>query len=256
MEGTIRVVAATRKERKRVLLELLQSRPEIDVREIVDNGVALVDAVRRFRPQVVLTTAIMPQLDGLGAIRAIRTMPGGEKTFIILTSDFMSDSMRAEADELDVNYLIAEPTDHDILLDRIVNYRRTVESVRHRKQLKASERRALEVRITRIFHELGIPAHIKGYQYLRSAIIMAITDADTINSITKVLYPEVAKINDTTASRVERAIRHAIEVAWDRGDVEVLNDFFGYTISNTKGKPTNGEFISMIADKIRLDMCD
>jgi two-component system response regulator (stage 0 sporulation protein A) len=111
----------------------------------------------------------------------------------------------------------------------------------------------LEMRVTSIIHDIGVPAHIKGYQYLREAIIMTVNDMDTINAITKVLYPTVAKRYKTTSSRVERAIRHAIEVAWDRGDVEVLNSFFGYTVSNIKGKPTNSEFISMIADRIRLE---
>lgn len=110
------------------------------------------------------------------------------------------------------------------------------------------------MRVTNIIHEIGVPAHIKGYQYLREAIIMTVKDMETINAITKVLYPTVAKKYNTTSSRVERAIRHAIEVAWDRGDIEVLNNFFGYTVSNSKGKPTNSEFISMIADRIRLQM--
>lgn len=112
----------------------------------------------------------------------------------------------------------------------------------------------LELRVTEIIHEIGVPAHIKGYQYLREAIIIAVNDMDVINAITKVLYPQVAKTFQTTPSRVERAIRHAIEVAWGRGDLDTLQRFFGYTVSNTKGKPTNSEFIALIADKIRLEM--
>jgi two-component system response regulator (stage 0 sporulation protein A) len=110
----------------------------------------------------------------------------------------------------------------------------------------------LEAQVTKIIHQIGVPAHIKGYQYLRTAIIMAINDTEVINSVTKVLYPTVAKQYGTTSSRVERAIRHAIEVAWDRGDLDVLNSFFGYTVQNSRGKPTNSEFIAMIADNLRL----
>ena len=112
----------------------------------------------------------------------------------------------------------------------------------------------MEIRVTNVIHEIGVPAHIKGYQYLRDSIIMTINDMDVINAITKVLYPTIAKRYNTTSSRVERAIRHAIEVAWDRGDIEVLQSYFGYTVSNIKGKPTNSEFISMIADRIRLQI--
>ena len=111
----------------------------------------------------------------------------------------------------------------------------------------------LEMRVTKIIHDIGVPAHIKGYQYLRDSIILAVNDMEVVNAITKVLYPSIAKKYKTTSSRVERAIRHAIEVAWDRGDVEVLNSYFGYTVSNLKGKPTNSEFVSMIADRIRLE---
>ncbi len=256
-DSKIKVIAGTcRRERCRFLREALEENAQLDVREVTAAGDELVEAFKRHRPQVVLADALMAGLDGLSAVRAIRALPGGDRVFVILTTSYFTGSVSAEALELDINYVMLEPIDYGALLERITHYRRTPESVRAARKQSDEARRALEVRVTHIFHEIGIPAHIKGYQYLREAIMMSISDAETINSITKVLYPEVAKLYKTTSSRVERAIRHAIEVAWDRGDVEILNDFFGYTISNTKGKPTNGEFISMIADKIRLDMVD
>ena len=165
----------------------------------------------------------------------------GEKTPDVVVTDAMP---------LKVNYFTIKPCDLGDLAKRIAAGG-TVAFPPQNKQV--SPEVELEMRVTGIIHDIGVPAHIKGYQYLREAIIMTVNDMDIINAITKVLYPTVAKRYKTTSSRVERAIRHAIEVAWDRGDVEVLNGFFGYTVSNIKGKPTNSEFISMIADRIRLE---
>jgi len=255
MEDIIKIVIAMdRSERRKMAREALEKPGKITIKDIVETGEELIDAYRKFRPQVIVTSAMLPGTDGLDAIKTIRQMAGGDKVFVILTTSFFSQGMSAEAAELGVAYVMIEPVRYDTLCDRVLNYRRTPESVHKSQAEEAKARHDLEVRVTNIFHEVGVPAHIKGYQYLRSAIIMAVDDTSTINSITKILYPTVAKDFHTTASRVERAIRHAIEVAWDRGDVEVLNRFFGYTVSNTKGKPTNGEFISMIADKIRLEM--
>lgn len=257
MEEIIKVVAAVdRSERRQVMRDMLCSDGRIEIVEMPSTGAELIEAFRRHHPQVVITSAMLPGIDGLAAIKAIRQIPGGEKVFTIVTSSFVSTGMSAEAIDLDVSFLMLEPIDYATLAERVLKYRRTPETARLEKLDDAAARHELEVKVTQIFHEIGVAAHIKGYQYLRESIIMAVHNIETINSITKVLYPAVAKNHQTTSSRVERAIRHAIEVAWDRGDVEVLNHFFGYTVSNTKGKPTNGEFISMIADKIRLDMCD
>ena len=255
MEDIIKVIIALEKGEHRALIEhALVSDGGISVCEIVDNGEDLISSYRKHRPQVVVTSSTLPSLDGITAIRRIKEIPGGEKVFSIVISSYISNSMGAEASEVGVSYLMLEPINYSVLTERVKNYKRTYESVKESKIEAKKSMHDLEVKVTQIFHEIGVPAHIKGYQYLRESIIMAVNDMDAINSITKVLYPAVAKNHQTTSSRVERAIRHAIEVAWDRGDVEVLNSFFGYTISNTKGKPTNGEFISMIADKIRLDM--
>ena len=139
-----------------------------------------------------------------------------------------------------------KPCETESLLERMRQACRTEQPV------EEDTLQALEREVTTVIHEIGVPAHIKGYQYVREAIVIAVQDMDVINAVTKVLYPEVARRYATTPSRVERAVRHAIEVAWDRGDLETLQRYFGYTVSNTKGKPTNSEFIAMIADRIRL----
>ena len=163
----------------------------------------------------------------------------------ILTSGFVSGRMLAEATELGAAYFLPKPFETETLLDKM----RGLFLKAPRESLPS-----LKTVVTSVIHEIGVPAHIKGYQYLREAIMIAVQDMDVINAITKVLYPQVAKTFATTPSRVERAIRHAIEVAWDRGDLETLQRFFGYTVSNTKGKPTNSEFIALIADKLQLQL--
>ena len=167
-------------------------------------------------------------------------------------SCFITDYVASSAANLGVRYLMLKPCDMTVLVDRL-------EEIRGGENQKISANRGsgqsnIETLVTSIIHEIGVPAHIKGYQYLREAIIIAVNDMDVINAITKVLYPQVAKTFQTTPSRVERAIRHAIEVAWDRGDLDTLQRFFGYTVSNTKGKPTNSEFIALIADKLQLQL--
>ena len=214
------------------------------------DGAELLHMIGEKTPDVVVTDAMLPQKDGLSVIRAVREMPLKKSPAFFVLSSFSSDSMMAEAMALKVNYFTIKPCDLGDLAKRIAAGG-MVSVPSQNKQV--SPEVELEMRVTGIIHDIGVPAHIKGYQYLREAIIMTVNDMDIINAITKVLYPTVAKRYKTTSSRVERAIRHAIEVAWDRGDVEVLNGFFGYTVSNIKGKPTNSEFISMIADRIRLE---
>ena len=163
----------------------------------------------------------------------------------------MTDYVASAAAGLGVAYLILKPCDMEALVDRLEELRGdTGRSI----PVRRAPGQSIEALVTGIIHEIGVPAHIKGYQYLREAIIIAVGDMDVINAITKVLYPQVAKTFQTTPSRVERAIRHAIEVAWDRGDLDTLQRFFGYTVSNTKGKPTNSEFIALIADKLQLQL--
>ena len=215
------------------------------------DGAELLDLISEWQPDVVVTDAMLPKKDGLYVIRATRELSLKKMPSFFVISSFSSDTMMAEAMSLKVDYFTIKPCDLSDLAKRIAAGGSTVPFSAPGKA--ASPEVELEMRVTGIIHDIGVPAHIKGYQYLREAIIMTVNDMDIINAITKVLYPTVAKRYKTTSSRVERAIRHAIEVAWDRGDVEVLNGFFGYTVSNVKGKPTNSEFISMIADRIRLE---
>ena len=170
----------------------------------------------------------------------------------LATSAFVTEYVSGAAASLGVRYLMLKPCDMNALVDRLEEMRGG-ESPRS-LPARRTDKNSIESMVTGIIHEIGVPAHIKGYQYLREAIIIAVNDMDVINAITKVLYPQVAKAFQTTPSRVERAIRHAIEVAWDRGDLDTLQRFFGYTVSNTKGKPTNSEFIALIADRLQLQL--
>ena len=187
----------------------------------------------------------MPGLDGFGVLKQLREQEG-KVPKVILISAFCSDSVVSEAVDLGASYFLTKPVEENALLDRMrALFSRGASVEEHPAELKNL--------VTSVIHEIGVPAHIKGYQYLREAIMIAVDDMDVINAVTKVLYPEVAKRFSTTPSRVERAIRHAIEVAWDRGDLETLQKYFGYTVSNAKGKPTNSEFIAMIADRLVLE---
>ncbi len=213
-------------------------------------------------PDVVILDMIMPNLDGMGVLERFknRAIKGAKPAFIVVSAA-ITEKMAARAAALGVDYFMMKPVDFEILIKRIEMFAAEIEasipdinSKNGFAVAKGESAPDIEGMVTSIIHEVGIPAHIKGYQYLRHAIMMAVADLDVINSITKELYPTVAKDFNTTPSRVERAIRHAIEVAWDRGDTEVLNSFFGYTIANSKGKPTNSEFIAMIADRLRLKL--
>ena len=192
-----------------------------------------------------------PSHEGRGGKLHLRKAPElSPETKSIVFSDCFSDRMRSECISAGAAYILISPFDVESLVSTLRALSRPAPAAAPKQPGGVK----LEAMVTDIIHEIGVPAHIKGYQYLRAAIILAINDMDVINAVTKVLYPSVAKQFDTTASRVERAIRHAIEVAWNRGDIEVLQKFFGYTVSNIKGKPTNSEFIAMIADCLRLRM--
>ena len=190
-------------------------------------------------------------IDGIGLIRRVEEMGLAKRPYVILTSPINKQSILVEASEAGADVCILKPYDTAALMSRIDALLRVDRGYPTRHE-RLTEHPDMEAQVTKIIHQIGVPAHIKGYQYLRCAILMTIDDSDIINSVTKILYPAVAKRFDTTTSRVERAIRHAIEVAWDRGDVDTLNSYFGYTIQNSRGKPTNSEFIAMIADNLRL----
>lgn len=206
---------------------------------------------------VALIDGIMPKLDGIGVMEKLYAQGKTESTMCIMLTAITGEAITQRAFSLGVKYYIAKPFDMEMLVARI---RQLKEPVVKKGSLDTGICFArqkdvnLEARVTNILHEIGVPAHIRGYHYMREAIILSIADMDVLNYITKELYPAIAKKCNTTPSRVERAIRHAIEVAWNRGQVEVLDSLFGYTISNSKGKPTNSEFIALIADKLRLEL--
>ena len=201
-------------------------------------------------PDAVIMDVFMTRLDALGVLRAVRKKEIKQPK-IIVTASFNSTALEREIMQAGADYYALKPYNIDSLCKQIV----TLVNMNSAYPITESAQNiSIEVKVTEILHEIGVPAHIKGYNYLRDSIIMSVEKPEIINAVTKQLYPGVAKKYDTTSSRVERAIRHAIEVAWDRGDVDVLNSYFGYTIHNDRGKPTNSEFIAMISDKLRLEL--
>ena len=214
------------------------------------DGEQAIRLINERKPQVLVLDLMLSKQDGISVLKAISNLD--RKPVTLATSAFVTDYVSAAAASLGVRYLMLKPCDMNVLVERMEEIRGG-ESPRYPAP-RRMDRTGIESMVTNIIHEIGVPAHIKGYQYLREAIILAVDDMDVINAITKVLYPQVAKTFQTTPSRVERAIRHAIEVAWDRGDLDTLQSFFGYTVSNTKGKPTNSEFIALIADRLQLQL--
>ena len=232
------------------LIDALGKSEGFQVLGTANDGEQAIARIAQLKPDVLVLDLMLSKRDGIGVLKAISAMD--KRPVTLATSGFVTDYVASAAANLGARYLMLKPCDMTALVERL-------EEIRGGENLrKTSSRRPektnIETMVTSIIHEIGVPAHIKGYQYLREAIIIAVNDMDVINAITKVLYPQVAKTFQTTPSRVERAIRHAIEVAWDRGDLDTLQRFFGYTVSNTKGKPTNSEFIALIADKLQLQL--
>ena len=213
------------------------------------DGEQAIRQIMEKKPDVLVLDLMLAKQDGISVLKAIANMD--RRPITLATSGFVTEYVANTAANLGVRYLMLKPCDMTALVERLQEIRGG-ESLR--TPIRRTDKTSIETMVTSIIHEIGVPAHIKGYQYLREAIIIAVNDMDVINAITKVLYPQVAKTFQTTPSRVERAIRHAIEVAWDRGDLDTLQSFFGYTVSNTKGKPTNSEFIALIADKLQLQL--
>ena len=216
------------------------------------DGEKVLKAIRGSTPDVVIMDMFMPNLDAIGIITSCREEQGSEMPAFFVVSGFDNPIMEREVMKAGATFYILKPFDYSTLADRIETFSRNRNSETQRKS--SINEVELELMVTEIIHQIGVPAHIKGYNYLRTAIILSIKDKEMINAVTKRLYPAIAKAHDTTSSRVERAIRHAIEVAWDRGDIDTLNSYFGYTINNMRGKPTNSEFIAMISDKVMLEL--
>ncbi len=258
----IDVIIADDNERILQMLEdVLGDDEEISVIGKAKNGEEAINIIMEKQPDVVLIDIIMPKFDGLAVMDKINNKSGIKKkpVFIVLSA-VGRETITDDAFELGACYYILKPFDNEMVLNRVKHVKNAIKrkSIEPRKinafeNQKEYIERNLESDVTNIIHEIGVPAHIKGYKFLRDAIMMTINDMDMINSITKVLYPTIAKKNNTTPSRVERAIRHAIEVAWTRGEMDTIDELFGYTVNKGKGKPTNSEFIALIADKIRLE---
>lgn len=220
----------------------------IEVISCPKNGNILLDLIRSSMPDAVLSDVFLPGIDAIGIMKAVGELSLSVSPSFILMTSFESERLEKEALQAGAACIISKPVEAEMLASRILEILR----FKNNSETLKTNQNDLEVMITDIIHQIGVPAHIKGYQYLRDAITLAVNQPDIINAVTKRLYPTVAKNYETTSSRVERAIRHAIEVAWDRGDVDILNSYFGYTIHNSRGKPTNSEFIAMISDKLRL----
>ena len=255
MERKTRVlIADAGEDYRRLLSDLIEAEGDMEVVATAADGVEALSMIAELKPDLVLLDLMLPKRDGLSVLADLPNT--GADSVVLVVSGFHNERIIAECAEKGVSYFIPKPCDLPALLSRmrlsLGQQRPKPALVRSTGVLPRAQEPSLESVVTEVIHEIGVPAHIKGYQYLREAIILTINDMDVINAVTKVLYPAVAKKFGTTPSRVERAIRHAIEVAWDRGDLEVLQKFFGYTVSNIKGKPTNSEFIAMIADSLSL----
>lgn len=215
------------------------------------DGVKLAQMIQDHRPKVVLMDVFMPRLDAIGVMKTVKESGLDPLPRYMVTATYSSPMLESEIMSAGACYFFLMPFDVEMMVERVVKMA-SLEADGSAQTRVIENAPDLELMVTEIIHQIGVPAHIKGYHYVRTSIMLSVQTPEIINSVTKLLYPSVAKQYDTTASRVERAIRHAIEVAWDRGDVDTLNSYFGYTIHNGRGKPTNSEFIAMIADKLRL----
>ena len=241
---------------------------EMEIVGIARDGEEAYSNIIRFKPDVLLLDVIMPHLDGIGVLEKLSKTKLEKKLIKIMVSAVGQDKITQKAIALGADYYIVKPFDIELLIQRIKEIKNDdVEKLKDTiisHEIKSpyimfnknedNNKNDLEAAVTNIIHEVGVPAHIKGYQFLREAIVMSVKNIEMINQITKLLYPDIANKYNTTPSRVERAIRHAIEVAWGRGDPKITESIFGYTVSADKGKPTNSEFIAMIADKLRLEL--
>lgn len=264
------LIADDNQEFSMTLATYLKNQEDMVVVGRAKDGNEAVDMIPNLMPDIVLLDVIMPHLDGIGVLEKINMMKMSKKPICIMLSAVGQDKITRKAIELGAEYYVVKPFDIELLIARIRelknykpaqsnNFISRENSISKPQYIEISQNKEkteenIEALVTNVIHEVGVPAHIKGYQYLREAIIMVINDIDVINQITKSLYPMIANKFSTTPSRVERAIRHAIEVAWGRGEQDVVQNIFGYTISAAKGKPTNSEFIAMIADKLRLEL--
>ena len=243
--STLKILLADADEDSRIALEQdLEQERSLEVVGSTGDGMDAIKLIEKTDLDIIIMDLVLAGVDGLEVLEQMSQMER-KRPMVIVYSAYIRGSVTLQAAEYGADYFIMKPCSSQLVAERI----RQLYQV---SPVAPANNEHLETLVTSVIHEIGVPAHIKGYQYLREAIIIAVEDMEVINAVTKGLYPEVARRFDTTASRGERAIRHAIEVAWDRGDIETLQKYFGYTVSNAKGKPTNSEFIAMIADRLQL----
>ena len=241
------------------IINYLDKQADMEIVGTAYDGLETIEKINELKPDIAIIDGVMPKLDGLGVLEKLNlTETDAHAPICIILSAITQDKITQKAIELGAEYYIAKPFDLDTLVLRIRQLKEQLKTPMQKGGIgfRSQKNREvnLETKITGILHDIGVPAHIRGYHYMREAIMMAVDDLDILNYITKELYPTIAKKCNTTPSRVERAIRHAIEVAWSRGKVEIIDSLFGYTINNHKGKPTNSEFIALIADRLRLEL--
>lgn len=249
MVSNLSVLLTDEKDDATLKLATVLRSNKMDVRMCAKNGAELLKCYEEFHPEVIIMDAFLQHIDAMGVISRINMKDPVKRPLIIVMSGIDNPNFEREITKCGVDYYFLKPIDPQMMAERIIQIS-SWKGVGITAHYEAQE--DLTVVITEILHQIGVPAHIKGYQYVREAIRLTVENPEMLNSVTKILYPTVAKNFKSTSSRVERAIRHGIEVAWDRGDVEVLNSYFGYTIQSQRGKPTNSEFVAMISDKIRL----
>ena len=261
-EKTKIMIVDDNKEFVKILEMFVNSQDDMTVVATSNDGSGVIEKLKSVKPDIVLLDIVMPEKDGLAVLEEINSSKLEYSPIVVMMSAIGQEKITQRAIALGATYYVVKPFDMATLVDRLRDLISSDDQNSYVELPKgtykaASSKKAngvsLEVRVTNIIHDVGVPAHIKGYQYIREAILLAVQDEEIINSITKVLYPSLAKKYQTTPSRVERAIRHAIEVAWNRGQIEMHDKIFGYTVNSNKGKPTNSEFIAMIADKLRLE---
>jgi len=238
-----------------LLKGFLNSQSDMSVVGVAYDGIEALRKISELEPDVVVLDIIMPHLDGVGVLERLSEQHSNHQPRFVVLTALGQERIIQQLTEMGADYYVVKPFDVQTLADRIRQVMSSPQEIKGRKTIDyVPPPRDLHSEVTRLIHDMGIPANIRGYTYIREAIILVIGEPTLLNSVTKELYPRVAEIFDTTAARVERAIRHAIEIAWTRGNIELLNSLFGYTVSSEKGKPTNSAFIARIADKIRLDI--
>ncbi len=252
------LVADDNREFCGILKDYFSNEPDFELIDCCSNGLEVLEVLEKTNVEVLILDLIMPYMDGIGVLEKAAELNLEPRPKIIILTAFGQENITQKAERLGADYYILKPFNLQVLGDRVRQVARDIRPAVEKCNssssvvMPAATPKNLELEVTRIIHEIGVPAHVKGYQYLRAAIMLVTEEINYLGAVTKELYPTIAKTYDTTPSRVERAIRHAIELAWDRGDIDRINKFFGYTINGEKGKPTNSEFIAIIADKLRL----